>query len=81
MPKHSGGDALDSVERLHPHGAVKGRGDKEGAGGLGLRHGVAPLLHGVGRERRQDLSLQRLQTGLIEGGKLGEFFTWVSPTW
>ena len=41
--------ALDSVEGLRPHGAVKGRGDKEGACGLGLGHGTAPLLHSVWR--------------------------------
>src|SRR5215831_5536608 len=60
--------------RLRPHGAVKGCGDKEGTGGLGLGHGAVPLLHSIGRQRRQDLSLQSLQTGPLKGGKLGEHF-------
>ena len=65
---------LDSVEGFRPDGAVKGRGDKEGTGGLGMRHGAVPLLHSIWRQRRQDLSLQSLQTGPLKGGKLGEHF-------
>jgi len=48
----TGEPALDSVEGLRPHGAVKGRGDKEGAGSLSLHHGIAPLLRGVWGKRR-----------------------------
>src|SRR5207253_9681140 len=67
------GPALRRAEGLHPHGAVKWRGDKEGPFSLGLRHGSAPLLHGVRSECRQDVCLQRLHTGpLIKGGELGD---------
>src|SRR5438128_8485095 len=71
---------LGRAEGLRPHGAVKWRGDKERLGGLGLRHCSTPLLHGVWSECRQDVALQRLQTGLlIEGGKLREHFYLSQP--
>src|SRR5215813_9352088 len=76
------GDAepvLDSVEGFRPDGAVKGRGDKEGTGGLGMRHGAVPLLHSLWSQRWQDLSLQSLQTGPLKGGKLGEHFDMGQP--
>src|SRR5215831_20351932 len=72
---------LYRVEGLCPHSAVKWRGDKEGAFRLSLRHGSAPLLHGVGSECGQDVSLQGLQAGAaIEGGELREHFYLCQPS-